>query len=167
MANAMNHLNFTQFVRWNGSGKVMIVLWVAACIVAACGVPAEPASLPDQSTPEATIRSLYDAINRSDVRSVELLVESGDKDSADFIKGLKEIFASGATWEASNLEVDIPPNYGNIVKAQARLYEKLTLKSGQVYMEGPTSYLLMLIKKGERWYFRGLGQQVPPGWMLP
>jgi hypothetical protein len=52
-----------------------------------------PASYIDQSTPEAAIRSLNDALTRGDVGAVEAPVYPGDKSSADAIAGLSLFFA--------------------------------------------------------------------------
>lgn len=147
---------------------VLVVVWSLSCWLAGCisSPTLTSISAPDQSTPEVTIRSLYDAINRSDLATVKLLVEPGDKDSEPFVKGLNEMISKGATWHVSDLEVDLVAQDGETARAQSRQYDKLVLKSGEVYMEGPTGNLHTLVRRDGRWYFRGLGQQVPPGWII-
>ena len=147
-------------------GLFLSVLWALGWCLAACDGSPTPTSSLDQSTPEATIRTLYAAINRNDLSAVEQLVESGDKDSEPYVNGLKQMFAQGATLQVSDLKIDVVANDGQIARAQSRQYDKLILKSGEVYMEGSTSRLHTLINKHGRWYFRGLGQQVPPGWII-
>jgi hypothetical protein len=155
--------NTNTVVYWR---PLMLLLCVFGFCLAACGGPSTPAASLDQSTPEATIRSLYDAINRSDLAAVQRLVEPGDKDSEPFIKGLGQLFSQGVTWQISDLEVDVVANDGDVARARSSQSDKVVLKSGQVYMEGPTSNLHTLARRNGRWYFRGLGQQVPPGWII-
>ncbi len=147
-------------------GLFLSVLWALGCCLAACGGSPTPTASLDQSTPEATIRTLYAAISRNDLSAVEQLVELGDKDSDPFIKGLSELISQGASWHVSDLEIDVVAEDEQIARAQSHQYDKLVLKSGQVYMEGATTNLHTLVKKNSRWYFRGLGQQVPPGWII-
>jgi len=166
MRSTMHDMNRLVSRKLKIGGLFLSVLWILGCCLAACGGSPTSTSSLDQSTPEATIRTLYDAINRNDLSTVEQLAEPGDKDSEPFIKGLRELISQGASWNISDLEVDVVAEDGQIARAQSHQYDKLVLKSGQVYMEGSTSNLHTLVKKNGRWYFRGLGQQVPPGWII-
>jgi hypothetical protein len=124
-----------------------------------------PASYIDQSTPEAAIRSLNDALTRGDVGAVEALVYPGDKSSADAIAGLRELVARGGVSYVSDLKIDVVANDGNVARARTSEHNRVVLKTGEPLLDEQTGNLYTLMKKGDRWYFIGLGQQVPPGWI--
>jgi len=141
---------------------ILMTVVLSACSGSATSTPVSDV---DQSTPEAAIRSLNDAITRGDIRAVESFVYPGDKASEDFLRGFSQFVAEGGVSYVTDLRIDVVANDGKIARARTSEHDQVVLKSGKILLDEPTGDLYTLVKRDDRWYFVGLGQQVPPGWI--
>jgi hypothetical protein len=140
-----------------------LVLMIALCT--ACVSHSSPTPGVDQSTPEKAIRSLSEAFIRGDALAVAALVYPGDTDGADLVRGFQAFVAKRGVVHMTDLEIDVVANDGKVARARTRYYNKVMAESGEIILEGQTGSLYTLMRKEGRWYFVGLGQQVPPGWI--
>ena len=144
----------------------LILLALAVAAMTACSSPATtPASVPiDQTSPESTVRSHYDAMNGDDAQALQALVYPGDTSSSLFVKGFKELIGTGGYIRITNLQVYVVENDSKVARATVSYDEKVVLGSGQVLLEGASGSFHTLVNKDGRWYFIGLDQPLPPGW---
>ena len=144
----------------------LILLTFAVAAMTACSSPATPPTpvTIDQTTPESTVRSLYEALERGDMQAVRSLVHPADKDSALFVQRLEAAIQEGARVVISDLTIDVVANDGQIARARVSHGGKVVSASGEVLQEGPTGAFHTLVNKDGRWYFIGLDEPMPPGW---
>ena len=116
-----------------------------------------------QSTPEEAVQSLLDAFNDGDVKTVELLIEPSDQSNQMILEGFKKGIESGLTMEITEIEVILAENTGEVARVQARFHQVIRI-SDDVIFDERSGGLHTLVKKGDNWYFIGLGDVPPPGW---
>jgi uncharacterized protein YchJ len=121
-------------------------------------------SMPDQSTPEAAVQSLLKAFNEGDIKAVERLIDPSDESNQMILDGLKRGIESGATMKFTQIETILAENTGEMARVQVRFHQVFRIED-EVVSDERSGDLYTLIKKGEKWYFIGLGQFPPPGWV--
>jgi hypothetical protein len=121
-------------------------------------------SVPDQSTPEAAVQSLLKAFNERDVEAVEQLIEPTDKSNQLILEGLIKAIDIGATMEVSQIEITLAENTGEMARVNASFHQVLRIEN-EVVSDEPSGGMYTLIRKDGKWYFIGLGQFPPPGWV--
>jgi hypothetical protein len=136
-------------------------------LLGGCSTWPRELSAPDQSTPEAAIRSLNDAYNRRDVKTVRVLVKPNDPASNAYLAKYEDFVKQGGGHQIDNVEVDIVENSEGFARARMRAQIKIITGTGQTIADSQGGGLYSLVKLQERWYFVGLGQAVPPGWLAP
>ena len=117
-----------------------------------------------QGTPEEAVQSLLDAFVDGDVKTVERLIEPSDESNQMILDGLKNGIASGATMEITDIEIILAENTGEMARVQASFHQVFRTND-DVVSDERSGAMHTLIKKGDRWYFIGLGQFPPPGWV--
>ena len=144
---------------------LLLLLW-AILLFAGCNHE-EPAAIVDvdQTTPEATVLSWYEAFNQQDVQAFQALLDPEDDDSEQALKALETLIARGVSFEISDIELDIVENDGQMARVRARYHEKVRVDDQVVINEYNGAELTLVIRDG-RWYFIGVMQWPPPGWII-
>lgn len=141
-------------------------IWFFLSVLTACSQSSSsPTATPiDQSTPEATIRTLYNAISQSNLQMLQAVLAPNDTWNEAAIRGFRHVWENDNSFEITDLVIDIVAVEHGRVRARTRYYETVNV-NGRVDLERESGSLLTLKLIGDRWYFIGLGQQPsPPGW---
>lgn len=117
-----------------------------------------------QGTPEEAVQSLLDALSDGDVKTVERLIEPSDQSNQMILEGFKKGIESGATTEFTDREIILAENTGEMARVQASFHQVFRINDDVVSDERSGGFYT-LVKKGASWYFIGLGQNPPPGWI--
>lgn len=143
----------------------LLMLGCMALVVSACRSD-EGVKEVDQSTPEATIRAMYQALEQADPQLLESLIAPTDpsrKTTADVVKRMK---ASGVVYELVGLEIRLISNDGTTALMSAREHARLR-QDGKVLTDTEGSTDFTLTNMEGKWYLVGLWQWPSPGFIKP
>lgn len=146
------------------SYRTALGLAVLSCLVASCYRQVTPAT--DQSTPEATLRAMYRALEQSDAELLASLIDPNDPTRNGMPEVLRRMKSIGVTYELVNLEVFVTSNDGTTALMSAS--EHARLRQGDKVLsdtEGAPNFTLR--KVDGKWYLVGLGQWPSPGFIQP
>lgn len=137
------------------------LLWLSGCD------SSEPTPNPllDQSTPQATIESLYLAVYLEDSDMVKSLLDPGDPDRDKLVRAFEKMKDEKIRFDVTDIEIDIVEEEPDMVRLRARFRQKI-LVNGLTIVDEQNGAEHTLIKKNGRWYLSGQGQSPPPGWIL-
>lgn len=136
-------------------------LWLSGCD------SSEPTPNPllDQSTPQATIESLYLAVYLEDSDMVRSLLDPDDPDREKLVRAFKSMKEEKIRFDVTEIEIDIIEEEPEMVRLRARFRQKI-LVNGLTIIDEQNGAEHTLVKKNGRWYVSGQGQSPPPGWIL-
>lgn len=140
---------------------MLALLWLSGCD------SSEPVPNPllDQSTPQATIESLYLAVYFEDSDMFKSLLDPDDPDRNKLVRAFKKMKAEKVRFSVTDIEIDIVEEEPEMVRLRARFRQKI-LVNGIAISDEQNGAEHTLIKKSGRWYLLGAGQSPPPGWIL-
>lgn len=145
----------------------LLILGCMALVVSACRSD-EGVKEVDQSTPEATIRAMYQALEQADPQLLESLIAPGDPSRKTMVDAMKRMKASGVTMELTETKIYIISNDGQTALLSETGRTRL-LKGKDVIWdnngEGSSDYTLTRLDG--KWYLVGLGQWPSPGFIKP
>jgi uncharacterized protein YchJ len=150
------------------SHKVILGLGLLAYLVLAmssCG-GGKTGTEVDQSTPEATIRAMYRAVEGGDARFLESLIAPSDPTRRQTSEVLDRMNASNVTYELVDLEVFMISNDGKTALMSASEHARLH-QNDKVLTDTEGSINFTLTNTGGKWYLVGLWQWPSPGWVQP
>lgn len=145
----------------------VLVVAILAVSVCACSNPEQNANYPDQSNPEATIRSYLELARRGDWRTLRTLVKPGDKDSEAYLQQFERFAKQGGRSEVTDIRLDVVEQTETIARIQMSGHFRVTDGNGKLLADTDSGGFFSLVKISNRWYFLGLGQPLPPGWIQP
>lgn len=105
----------------------------------------------DQSTPEASVREFYHALNNDNIDTIDKIMDETSVKASKVSKGLRESIKHGIHFRVSNLEVNTWKNTGEVAQVGTRLYEQI-LQDDQIIAEGDSGELFGLTKRNGKWY---------------
>ena len=140
---------------------MLVLLWLSGC---ASSEPV-PNPLLDQSTPQATIESLYLAVYLEDSNMFKSLLDPDDPDRDKLVKAFKKMKAEGIRVDVTDIKMDIVEEQDDMVRLRAR-FQQMILVDGITVSAGSNGDEHTLVKRNGRWYLFGYGQSPPPGWIL-
>lgn len=137
------------------------LLWLSGCD------SSEPTPNPllDQSTPQATIESLYLAVYLEDSDMFKSLLDPDDPDRDKLVRAFKKLKEEKIRYDVTDLKIDIVEEKAEMVRLRARFRQKIMV-NGLTIVDEQNGAEHTLIKKNDRWYLSGQGQSPPPGWIL-
>lgn len=138
------------------------LLWLSGC---RSSEPTITNPLLDQSTPQATIESLYLALYLEDSDMVRSLLDPDDPDRDKLVRAFKKMKEEKIRFDVTDIEIDIIEEEPEMVRLRARFRQKI-LVNGLTIVDEQNGAEHTLIKKNGRWYVSGQGQSPPPGWIL-
>jgi hypothetical protein len=145
----------------------LLILGCMALVVSACRSD-EGVKEVDQSTPEATVRAMYQALEQADPQLLESLIAPTDPSRKTMADAVKRMKSSGVTAEFINSEIHVISNDGQTALLSATGHSRL-LKGKDVIWddngEGSSDYTLTQLDG--KWYLVGLGQWPSPGFIKP
>lgn len=141
--------------------QVVSLLMFMIATLSSCSQASPIVSNIDQTTPDATIRSMYDAFNRGDVQLLQTVLDMEAEENKLLVKGFKAGLEAGASSDIVLIEIQMVANDGRTARVHTRVQQKLMLK-GQVLYEGPSGEWLTLVKKDSKWYIYGRTEPVSP-----
>lgn len=118
-----------------------------------------------QSTPHEAIFSFYQAMDMSDAERLSLLVDPSDKSSLAFVEVFQDDKGIDIRSETTDIEVDIIEETGDRVRARVYFTQVLYLDN-EILSEGENGDVFTLVARDGKWYFIGLADPIPPGWLL-
>ncbi len=146
--------------------KHVALIMGAALLLAACNsAPANQVSMVDQSTPQTTVHSLYQAFNSQDSIAFRSLLDPDDPDIDELVRAFDRMESAGIRYDATDIQIDVIEEGIDMVRLRARFRGKI-VANGTVMSDEQTGDELSLVKKNDRWYLLGYGQSPPPGWLL-
>lgn len=140
---------------------VSVSLLAASCSSA----PTRPTVAVDQSTPEIAVENLYKAFNTHDSAMFRALIDPDDPDREKLVQGFEKLMASGIVYEQSDLTMAIVESTSDMTRVRAYFRERITI-DGELVNDEDSGAELTLVARNGRWYFNGLGQWPPPGWIV-
>ena len=143
---------------------IISVLVLASCSSRQATPEIGAQGAPDQSTPEAAVLSLLEAFSKKDVETVEKLMEPKDASNKIVLEGFKKGIEAGASMEITEIETVLIENNGRIARVLAR-FRQIIRMDNAIISDERSGGMYTLIKKEDKWYFIGLGQFPPPGWV--
>jgi len=118
-----------------------------------------------QETPQDAISSYYEAVNFGDVELMRQLMAPGDESSQLFLSGFEEMLKKGIRMEVTDISLYVVEEIDDMVRIHANHQQKVT-DDGQVVFDTESGSDFTLVRKGDKWYFIGLGDPIPPGWKI-
>jgi len=118
-----------------------------------------------QGTPQDAISSYYEAVNLDDVELMGQLMAPGDESSQLFLSGFEESLNQGLRMELTDISLYVVEETDNMVRIQVNHQQKMT-DQGQIIFDTESGSNFTLVRKGDKWYFIGLGDPIPPGWII-
>ncbi len=118
-----------------------------------------------QSTPEETVMSYYTAKDNNDIDAMRLLIDNTDESSRTFLQGFINGVNSGVVGESTNIRINVVEKTESFARIRTNYYGTLS-RGNELIMDGETGSTLSLVRKGDKWYFIGLADPIPPGWIL-
>ncbi len=119
----------------------------------------------NQSSPEETVLSFYEAMDNGDIDMMKMLIDPNDESSNLFVKGFVLGLEQGIAGDTIDIEVNIVEETDALARVRSYFYET-TYKNDELLWEGSNGGWFTLVKKDGKWYFIGLADPVPPGWIL-
>lgn len=138
------------------------LLWLSGC---RSSEPTIPNPLLDQSTPQATIESLYLAVYLEDSDMFKSLLDPDDPERDKLVRAFKKLKEEKIRYDVTDLKIDIVEEEAEMVRLRARFRQKIMV-NGLTIVDEQNGAEHTLIKKNARWYLSGQGQSPPPGWIL-
>lgn len=155
-----------KLVRRRSSLQLTLLLTSLALLATGCSNLATNQSVVvDQSTPEKAVENLYKAFNTSDRALFYALIDPDDPDRDRLVKGFDELMASGIVYEHSDLKLDTVEATSDMTRVRVHFHEKI-LADGRLLNDEESGAELTLVTRNGMWYFTGLAQWPPPGWIV-
>ncbi len=118
-----------------------------------------------QSTPEDAAISLEEALNRNDFETMDALLYPSDESNQVFLRGYEMMLNDGVTVTNDDVSVAIVEQTESMARLRTYFYQTI-YKNGEVLSEGRNGSWYTLTEKDGKWYFIGLADPVPPGWII-
>ena len=118
-----------------------------------------------QGTPQETIFSYFEVINSGDIELMRKLVDTENKSNQIFLKGFEEMMKQGLRIEVTDISLYVVEETGDMVRIQTNHQQKMT-DNGRVVFDTESGSSFTLVRKGDKWFFIGLGAPIPPGWII-
>ena len=119
---------------------------------------------PNQTTPELAVKSLLKAFSEKDISAVEQLALPEDSSNQIVIKGFQKAIEEGVTMEFADIEIKVKEDSPNLAQVQVS-FQQIIRIDDQIISNERSGALYTLVKRDDEWYFVGLGQFPPPGWI--
>jgi hypothetical protein len=145
----------------------VLIIAIFATSICSCSKHEQNTNYPDQSNPEATIRSYLELASRGDWKTFRTLVKPGDKDSDAYLRQFERFAKQGGRSEVTNIRLDVVEQTETIARIQMSGHFRVTDGDGKLLADTDSGDFFSLVKIDNRWYFWGLGQPLPPGWIQP
>lgn len=141
------------------------ILLLGILAISACSAETPtPNPLIDQSTPQATINSLYLATYLQDSDMFRSLLDPDDPDINKLVRAFKKMKAEGIRVDVTDVQIDVVEEQVDMVRLRAR-FQQVILVDGIATSAERNGDEHTLVKKNGRWYLFGYGQSPPPGWI--
>jgi hypothetical protein len=111
-----------------------------------------------QSSPEAAVRTLYDALQRGDVEAYRTVLDADDPHSGELVYGFEKALAAGYSFEAEDLEVQIVREETEAARVRTYFSQKILFKGQVVDDTQLTGDVIDLVKRGDKWFVQAFGR---------
>ncbi len=118
-----------------------------------------------QNTPEEATISFLEAWDNNDIEAMTQLIDDSDESNQTFLNGFTTIVKEGLSSETINIRLDVVEKTDTFARVRAN-YDATLSHGGRLIIDGESGSTLSLVRKGDKWYFIGLADPIPPGWIL-
>lgn len=118
-----------------------------------------------QGTPEDAIYSFFEAMNSGDIEPMRQLVDPEYESNQIFLKGFEEGLKQGLRIEVTDISLYVVEETGDMARIHAN-HQRTMTDNGQIVFDTESGSDFTLVRKGDKWYFIGLGDPIPPGWII-
>ncbi len=122
-------------------------------------------TMANQSTPEEAVLSFYAAMDGGDIDMMTALIEADDESSNLFLEGLAMNVEQGVHGYTTDIEIYTVEETDNVARVRSYFYERM-YKKNELLWEGSNGDWFTLVEKDDKWYFIGLADPIPPGWII-
>ncbi|MCP4089013.1 MAG: hypothetical protein GY746_04390 [Gammaproteobacteria bacterium] len=119
----------------------------------------------NHSTPEEAVLSFYEAMDSSDVEMMNALIDSSDESSILFVEGFAKGTEQGIFAKINDIEIFTIEKTEKMARLRSHYFQSI-YANNELVSEGLNGGWFTLIEKDAKWYFIGLADPVPPGWIL-
>lgn len=119
----------------------------------------------NQSSPQEAVLSFYQAFNTRNTQMMSALLDSEDESNQRFLRGFQEIPENALTLELSQPQIYVVEESKTWTRIRTNHHQKV-FQDGHLIAEADSGGEFTLIQKGNKWYFLGVGNPIPPGWLL-
>lgn len=134
-------------------------LLILICLdLTGCEGVTDSVSIIDQSSPEATVRTLFDAMQRGDVETYRAVIDPKDPHFDEMVDGFEKALATGYSVEAEDLEVQIVREEVETVRVRTYYSQKILFKGQTIDHTEQSGGLMNLVKRNGRWFVRAFGR---------
>lgn len=118
-----------------------------------------------QSTPQDAVLNYYHAVNERNVELMATLFDPEDESNQRFLDGFRNLLESGTIFELSSPKIYIIEEDAQWTRIRTNHYQKM-FQDGRLVAEAESGGEYTLIRKGDKWYFIGMGDPIRPGWLI-
>lgn len=129
------------------------------------GADASPTPDVSQSTAQEAVLSYYQAVNEGNSELMAKLLDASDESNQRFLEGFKDSLKADIQFNIENVRIYIIEQDEKWTRIRTNHYQKLYLH-GDLIAAAESGEEMTLINKEGRWYFVGMGDLIPPGWLF-
>lgn len=118
-----------------------------------------------QSTPQEAIQSYYKAVNEGNSELMAELLDASDESNQRFLEGFKDSLKTDLRFQIENVQIYVIEQNEKWTRIRTNHHQRF-YQHGNLIAESESGDEMTLINKGGRWYFIGMGDPIPPGWLL-
>jgi hypothetical protein len=146
---------------WMGVVGLLLAIILTSC----SGLDPSGGAGVRQDTPEAAVRSYFDALDRNDIGTLELLTDPLDESDKRVLQGVQASKKLGVSTEMRDVRIQVVSNDGRTARLRGG-GDMVIKQENQIVKTVPAIENFTAINKGGRWILIGLGETFPPGWLL-
>lgn len=169
-----------KFKRYRGQMSVACAcLYMVAYLLISCQLPqsaptqsltthsanALPTLSVGQSTPQEAIQSYYQAVNEGNSELMAELLDASDESNQRFLEGFKDSLKTDLRFKIENVQIYVIEQNEKWTRIRTNHHQGF-YQHGNLIAESESGDEMTLINKDGRWYFIGMGDPIPPGWLL-
>lgn len=128
-------------------------------------IDASPTPEVNQSTPQEAVLSYYQAFNERNPQMMEALLDPEDESNQRFLRGFQGISENAIALEVGYPQIYVVEESEKWTRIRTNHHQKV-FQNGRLIAEADSGGEFTLIRKGDKWYLIGVGDPIPPGWLL-
>lgn len=96
---------------------------------------------------------------------MEALLDPEDESNQRFLRGFQDISENAIALEVGYPQIYVVEESEKWTRIRTNHHQKV-FQNGRLIAEADSGGEFTLIRKGDKWYLIGVGDPIPPGWLL-